>query len=576
MIGAGLPPKLWGEALNNAVYLTNRSPSQSTDKTPYEEWYGNKPDLSHLRVFGCAAYALDPHAKSKGKMAPRSHKTNLVGYEAKNQYRLYDPDKDTIIRLRDVIFNEAAGANKAPEETGEGEQEDEDVDNDPLPVSLSSTVPMPPPTPLTPPTLSLSTPLIKGPLPVPSAKTSGQPLTPEIQKTTLEASPTLQATGEKTLETLDVAGQETEEASASNDVQEVERLKSQPLDSTPAHVVDTPTTTSTRKSNRLADKQKIDYKGIEKRGFAKAVLLPPPSEPKTHKQAKESPESEQWDTAMDDEYKSLLKNETWDLVDPPHDRKVLQGRWVYKWKLGQNGKVTRHKARWVVKGFEQTEGIDYFDTFASVVKSTTVRLLLAVAAEKDWEIEQMDVKTAFLYGNLEEEVYVKQPTGYGPDGKVCSWRVRSAYGVQVVGHADFTGAQLGNEGAYGSAKPCVLVQNSSVWSLFHAECGSSCCAVFQSWAHSFATWRRSLVLQVAIRCQTSPVCPSPVCGPLVWAAALAALSASSLLGTPKCAGIQNIRTWTLWLRSSSTPFAMRCSKYCPDCVPGLAADRIAA
>lgn len=426
LIGAGLPPKLWGEALNNAVYLTNRSPSRSTDKTPYEEWYGNKPDLSHLRVFGCAAYALDPHAKSRGKMAPRSHKTNLVGYEAKNQYRLYDPDKDSIIRLRDVVFNEAVGANKAPEEKGEGEKEDGGVDDDPLPVSLPSTIPMPPPTP---PTLSLSTPSIEGPLPVPSAKTSGQPLTPEIRMTTPEASPTLQATGEETLEALEVAGQEAEEAPANNDVQEVERLKSQPLDPTPARVVDTPTTTSTRKSNRLADKQKIDYKGIEKRGFAKAVLLLPPSEPKTHRQAKESPESKQWDTAMDDEYISLLKNETWDLVNPPHDRKVLQGRWVYKWKLGQDGKVIRHKARWVVKGYEQTEGIDYFETFASVVKSTTVRLLLAVAAEKDWEIEQMDVKTAFLYGDLEEEVYVKQPTGYGADGKVCRLR-KALYGLK--------------------------------------------------------------------------------------------------------------------------------------------------
>lgn len=136
--------------MNNAVYLINRSSSRSIDKTSYEKWYGNKPDLSHLRVFGCAAYALDPHAKSKGKMAPRSHKTNLVSYEANNQYRLYNPDKNSIIQLRDVIFNEAVGANKAPKEKGEGEQEDEGVDNDPLSVSLSSTISMPPPIPLTP------------------------------------------------------------------------------------------------------------------------------------------------------------------------------------------------------------------------------------------------------------------------------------------------------------------------------------------------------------------------------------------------------------------------------------------
>ncbi len=179
----------------------------------------------------------------------------------------------------------------------------------------------------------------------------------------------------------------------------------------------------------MADKWKVNYKGIEKRGFAKAVQLPLTTIPTSHKQAKESPESEQWDLAMNDEYNSLLKNETWVLVDPSHDRKVLQERWVYRWKLGQDGKIIHHKARWVVKGYEQTEGIDYFETFAFVVKAATVRLLYAVAAERDWEIEQMNVKTTFLYEDLEEEVYVKQPMSYGSDEKVCRLR-KALYGLK--------------------------------------------------------------------------------------------------------------------------------------------------
>ena len=93
---------------------------------------------------------------------------------------------------------------------------------------------------------------------------------------------------------------------------------------------------------------------------------------------------------------------------------------MYKYKRGANGRVLRHKARWVVKGYEQLLKIDYNDTFASVVKPISYKALFAIAATQDLEIEQMDVKTAFLYGAVEEEIYVQQPKGLGDDtGQVC-------------------------------------------------------------------------------------------------------------------------------------------------------------
>ena len=93
---------------------------------------------------------------------------------------------------------------------------------------------------------------------------------------------------------------------------------------------------------------------------------------------------------------------------------------MYKYKRRAKGRVLRHKARWVVKGYEQLLGIDYNDTFAFVVKPMSYKALFAIAATQDLEIEQMDVKTAFLYGAVEEEIYVQQPKGLGDDTRqVC-------------------------------------------------------------------------------------------------------------------------------------------------------------
>lgn len=130
-------------------------------------------------------------------------------------------------------------------------------------------------------------------------------------------------------------------------------------------------------------------------------------------------------------------NRTWDLVDIPEGVVPIDGKWVYKIKQGPTGRIERYKARWVAKGFLQKWGVDYEESFAPVAKASTVRVILALAAIYDLDIEQIDVKTAFLNGILPEEetVYVKIPDGYqslrneDTEGKCCKLLMR-LYGLK--------------------------------------------------------------------------------------------------------------------------------------------------
>jgi hypothetical protein len=113
-----------------------------------------------------------------------------------------------------------------------------------------------------------------------------------------------------------------------------------------------------------------------------------------------------------DEKTALDVNATWELVALPEDKKVIGCKWVYKIKHNANGSVNRYKARLVAKGYAQTYGIDYEETYSLVAKMTIVRAIIAMVTTKGWSSHQMDVKNAFLHGDLQEEVYMKQPPSY--------------------------------------------------------------------------------------------------------------------------------------------------------------------
>ncbi|GKB05412.1 zinc finger, CCHC-type containing protein, partial [Tanacetum coccineum] len=135
---------------------------------------------------------------------------------------------------------------------------------------------------------------------------------------------------------------------------------------------------------------------------------------------------------IDDEIGSIMENNTWVLSDLPPGCKPLGCKWIFKRKMKVDGTIDKFKARLVIQGFRQKEGIDYFDTYAPVARITTIRLLLALAAIHNLVIHQMDVKTTFLNGDLDEEVYMKQPEGFvmpGNEHKVCQL-VKSLYGLK--------------------------------------------------------------------------------------------------------------------------------------------------
>ena len=155
-------------------------------------------------------------------------------------------------------------------------------------------------------------------------------------------------------------------------------------------------------------------------------------EPHNRKTALASTEWKQWEQAMQEEYNSLLENKTWEVVNRPTNRKVLTGRWVFKRKLGSDGEVARHKARFVVRGFSQIYGLDFDETYASVVKSASYRILFALQARYGWKCHQMDIKTAFLNGDLEHEIFVEPPDGYPEASDQVLKLCKSLYGLKQV------------------------------------------------------------------------------------------------------------------------------------------------
>ncbi|MCO5615093.1 hypothetical protein L7F22_069382 [Adiantum nelumboides] len=118
-------------------------------------------------------------------------------------------------------------------------------------------------------------------------------------------------------------------------------------------------------------------------------------------------ENDKWQEAMNEEMDALYGNETWELATFPKGKKPIGCRWVYKIKHNSDGSVSKYKARLVAKRYAQTYGIDYEEMFAPIVKMTTIRAIIAVAAAKGWILHQMDVKNVFLHGDLQEEVYME-------------------------------------------------------------------------------------------------------------------------------------------------------------------------
>ncbi|KAI3784527.1 hypothetical protein L1987_43626 [Smallanthus sonchifolius] len=141
------------------------------------------------------------------------------------------------------------------------------------------------------------------------------------------------------------------------------------------------------------------------------------TDPTSYHEAINIDQSSKWNKSMIDELDSMKKNDVWDLVELPNGAKPVGCKWVFKTKLDPNGNIERYKARLVAKGFTQKEGIDYQETFSPVSRKHSLRIVMALVAHFDLDLHQMDIKTTFLNIDLNEDVFMRQPEGFKPEGQ---------------------------------------------------------------------------------------------------------------------------------------------------------------
>lgn len=397
-----LPTSFWGEAILTAAYLINRTPTSLLNNiSPYEKLVGSPPSYSNLRVFGCLCFA---HIQKHGdKFAPRSRKCIFIGYPYdKKGWKIFDLETKDISVSRDVHFYE----NDFPfvEHNMALNESSPDLDLN------------------TPPTISdpiTELPEIEQPITEPE-----QPVI--AQQPAAEPDPD-QGNTDPPIEPI---------ADPPPDMGRGHRLKL-PNSRLQDYVIATTYSPSSNSSpSPLSSPSGTPYSlanyiscrnfSVKHNHFLAAITTG--VEPSSFKLAVQD---DGWCRAMKDEIDALEANGTWELTELPPGKKALGCRWVYKIKYKSDGSLERLKARLVVFGNHQVEGLDYGETFAPVVKMVTIRTFLAVAAVKGWELHQMDVHNAFLHGDLAEEVFMKLPPGFnrGHEGKVCRLK-KSLYGLR--------------------------------------------------------------------------------------------------------------------------------------------------
>ena len=147
--------------------------------------------------------------------------------------------------------------------------------------------------------------------------------------------------------------------------------------------------------------------------MAAAISFHEGMEPQTIQEVYQRPDRLQWEEVMKEELEKLIRRSTWRIVPKPEGVNIVGSKWVFRLKKDVNGNVTSHRARLVAQGFTQVHGIDFDDNFAPIARMVSIRTVLALAARHDWEIHQVDVKSAYLYGELNEDevIYMKPPPG---------------------------------------------------------------------------------------------------------------------------------------------------------------------
>ncbi|CAM8996453.1 unnamed protein product [Rhodiola kirilowii] len=380
-----VPKKFWVDAVSIACFLINRmSSTVLSGESPFCSLFPSSSlFLIAPKIFGCTCFVRDvrPHLT---KLDPKSLKCIFLGYSrVQKGYRCYSPDLQRYVVSADVVFSERTPFSSPAPRQGE-------PDDDFLLYMF--------PTHTTPP--AHVPPLVRPPIihtyfrrPRPEVTVIS-----DVQPTTSDA-PISSSSDPPLSDDLPIA------------LRKGTRTCTYPISSFVSY-------------DRLSESS---------RSFIASLASVPNS-------VSEALAHSGWRDAMVEEMNALDANGTWVLTDLPPGARSIGCKWVFTVKVNPDGSVARLKARLVAKGYSQTYGIDYFDTFSPVAKLTSIRLLISLAASHHWPLHQLDIKNAFLHGDLQEPIYMEQPPGFvaqGESAKVC-YLHKSLYGLKQSPRAWFS------------------------------------------------------------------------------------------------------------------------------------------
>ncbi|KAL8148288.1 hypothetical protein AgCh_005602 [Apium graveolens] len=353
---AKLPTYFWVEAVQTTCFTQNATLINKHGKTPYEMVKKNKPNLKYFHVFGCKCFVLKTHPEQLSKFNLKADEGIFVGYPLSTKaFRVYNLRTRVVMESINVSFDDK-------KITGLEDFDDHDqlrFENDDLNSDSGN-----------------SEDLNTDPV-------SSDGLSSDVVETVVTTPK----------ENARIQGEQAEEPTTSQDSREASE----------------PVTGSSSSDSSSSDEPNSDNSGSSDSSTPEKSNSNSETEPKKLEEALQDAD---WVQAMQEELNEFERNKVWTLVPRPKNRSVVGKRWVFRNKTDSDSIITRNKARLVAKGYSQHEGIDYDKTFAPVARLEAIRIFLAYGAHKKFKVFQMDVKSAFFNGELEEEVYVEQPPGF--------------------------------------------------------------------------------------------------------------------------------------------------------------------
>lgn len=455
---ARLPKYLFEDALRFMTHVYNLRAHSSLDgKTPYELFFSTVPSVAHLRVFGAHCHVLS-RVQNPDKMVPKSFPGRLIGYHtdklgaSPNGYIIYFPSSRKVMIARDVIFNEApvldacrsfANSYRSPAPSISSSTEIEYCSKDPESSEDES---------WDPEIFASDTPIPLSQARLPPSTVSDGSIPPVQTPVPLQSSDPIESTAPSTSPSTTSWDFLPSSSSASSNLDPNDDsdtyyspLQSEEEDLGNEEPVAHRTRAQTRRSAHaamvlLAFMTMMNPNKLTMLAYSCAFTIFAP-EPRNYREAIRRSDANRWIQATKDERLALEEAGTYIIVDPPPKAFIIGSTMVYKIKQTVDGKIDRYKARLCARGDLQHYGIHFTETFAPVVKFATIRLILALATIMNWSIYQLDINSAYLYGDIDTDIYMRIPHGFYPDakrqGKVLKL-LKSLYGLKQAGKIWYT------------------------------------------------------------------------------------------------------------------------------------------